>query len=434
MRAIAAGLVEVANISGFLGIDELSIKATLAQLREERYAVPLDDDGNSTALTERGRAVLASARESSPQNETLVFLYDRLLLKAIQLSPEQWLFPQSVDPKTTIEVRPYPAEGPVIADLSLPDVTHVLEQEAGGRSAFGRDILRFNRIVRKVRLCRPGVALVYKKLRAPDLQLAFVVDDVPNLELEHAFASRGGPKKMGFIKSVNESATMAALRKYVGPASHSHQLDGVDLDERRIAVSIARFKRQTALARSERSGGDNKGDVDAATAAAVNEAEDKLGAVPSRPLAPYEPAELLELALEKCRTLLMISSRTVDRSIVNEQFTKRLSEVLRRGARVIISLTEPIGTEPAALDLERLRARSPRLELNIGRRRQFNHLICDDRFAVISNKSFLGNQAKMRSFQHVVGYILQRPHLVRAFASRLEPKGEVGSSSTNAID
>ena len=43
----------------------------------------------------------------------------------------------------------------------MPDVSLVLEQQAGGRSVFGRDLLRIKRIVRRVRLFRPAVAPIH---------------------------------------------------------------------------------------------------------------------------------------------------------------------------------------------------------------------------------------------------------------------------------
>jgi hypothetical protein len=420
MKAIEAGFRDVGSVGGFLGLDELTVKATIEELEKDRYSTELDEESGSV-LTERGRSVLRAARESSPQNETLVFLYDRLLLKPVRLSPDQWVAPQSVNPQQMIEIRPYPAEGPTLSDLQLPDVAHVLQQEAGGRTAFGRDILRLNRIGRRVRLYRPAVGLVYKKNRSSDIQISFVVDEVPNTALEHAFAGRGGPKRMGFIKAISESATMSELRKYIGSPVQGVKLDAEEIDRRQIAVSLARFKHQTALARAERNTSEALQDLEGAAASAVRAAEEALRAVPTRPIAPYESVEFLDTALETCRSVLIVSSRTLDRTIVDGRFMKRLTDVLKRGARVVISLTEPIGTQAPALDLERLRRRYPRLDLLIGRRRQFHHLICDDRFALVCNRPFLSNLGKVRSFHHCIGFILQEPRLVQAFTERIDP-------------
>jgi hypothetical protein len=60
---------------------------------------------------------------------------------------------------------------------------------------------------------------------------------------------------MGFIRTIDESATAAELRRYLGPEVHKLLPDQSALDERRLAVSLLRMKRQTALARFEREGG-----------------------------------------------------------------------------------------------------------------------------------------------------------------------------------
>ena len=81
MRSIAIGLDTAAEIGGFLGIDSTIVLATLDQLKSDRYATANEE--TEIALTARGHDVLSKAKESSPQDEMLVFLYDRLTLKPV---------------------------------------------------------------------------------------------------------------------------------------------------------------------------------------------------------------------------------------------------------------------------------------------------------------------------------------------------------------
>lgn len=158
MRSISAGLATEREVAGFLGLDESVIEACFEQLSVERYAT-LDDERSAT-LTERGSKVLAELQESSPQDEMLVVLYDRLLGKPIRLAAEELLVPSSVDAEAVVEIRPYPAEGPELAALSVSEVSQVLSRQAGGRAIFARDLLKLKRIARRPRLYRPAVALV----------------------------------------------------------------------------------------------------------------------------------------------------------------------------------------------------------------------------------------------------------------------------------
>jgi hypothetical protein len=422
MRSIAIGLDTAAKIGGFLGIDNTIVSATLGQLKDDRYATGSEE--TEIALTARGHDVLGKAKESSPQDEMLVFLYDRLMLKPVRLPSEQLLAPSNIDSKRTIEIRPYPAEGPEIDQIGLPDVLQVLTQQAGGRGAFARDLLRLKRIVRRVRLYRPGVALVYKKVRSSEIQIAFIVDEVRNEALEHAFAERGGPKKMGFLRSIDESAAVADLRRYLGSDILKKIADQPSCEEKRLAVSSARIKHQAALTRAERGSAHDDPSASAEAVAAAGDllakAEAELAAFAARPIAPFEISEFLENALEQSERLLVASSRTVDRSIVDQKFLKRLEDLLTRGRQVIFTLRDPPKPEAPAIELERLNKRYPNLQITTGGRGQFHHLICDEKFAVISNRPILGNFEKVRSFSHVVGYILQQPDLVRDFTARIE--------------
>jgi hypothetical protein len=210
MRSIAIGLDTAAEIGDFLGIDNAIVTATLDQLRDDRYAT--GNEETKIALTARGHDVLAKAKESSPQDEMLVFLYDRLTLKPVRLPPEQLLAPSNVDSKRTIEIRPYPAEGPDIDQIGLPDVLQVLTEQAGGRGVFGRDLLRLKRIVRRVRLYRPGVALVYKKVRSSEIQIAFIVDESETKRLSTRLRSGAARRRWAFFAP---STNLPRLRTYV---------------------------------------------------------------------------------------------------------------------------------------------------------------------------------------------------------------------------
>jgi hypothetical protein len=101
-------------------------------------------------------------------------------------------------------------------------------------------------------------------------------------------------------------------------------------------------------------------------------------------------------------------------------FLRKLEEVRSRGVRVVFMLRELPKPESPAIELERLNKRYANLQIKIGGRGQFHHLVCDDKFALISNGPMLGNLGKVRSFGHVVGYLLQQRDLVCDFTRRLD--------------
>ena len=203
MRSLRSGLTHREDIAGFLGLD-FDCRIGNRRPAPERSVCHGSRGRCSHTYTAGARRTFKGSGSSLPRDEMQVFLYDRLLRKPVRLTPDQVLAPVFVDPQRVIEIRPYPAEGPDVEDLSMPDVSLVLEQQAGGRSAFGRDLLRIKRIVRRVRLFRPAVALVFKKQRSSDIHVDFIVDELRNEPLSNVFAERGGPKKMGFVRSIDE--------------------------------------------------------------------------------------------------------------------------------------------------------------------------------------------------------------------------------------
>ena len=202
--------------------------------------------------------------------------------------------------------------------------------------------------------------------------------------------------------------------------------DQSTLDQRRLAVSTARIKQQAAVARLDRTLADDTDKVPLIDAVATAQdnlavAEGELRAFPARPVAPFEIPGLLDRALDETSRLLMISSHTLNKSVASVEFVKRLEVVLERGARVVISVTEGTLPDGLAIDLEKLRARFPRLQLLSGGRDKWYHLVCDSALALVTNRPFLSNLEKVRTFHHVVGYLLQRTDLVEAFVDRVMP-------------
>jgi hypothetical protein len=356
-------------------------------------------------LLQRGKEVLSKARESAPEDEMLVFLYDRLLRRPVWLGTEMLVAPSQIDRNAEIENPAYPAEGPEVGDLLLPEVSQILWKQSGGQGEFRKDILKIKRIVRRVRLYRPALALAYKKVRDRDIQISFIVDDARHEWLEHAFAQGGGPRKMGFVRSIDESTSSAALKRHLGPEAARLLPNPAVMEEKKFAVATARLKFQIAArqaARSQKNGIGQGAPSSVAAESASNllhVAEEDMRAVPARPLAVYEIADLLGDAVENCSRLLAISSRDLGAHIATERLVKRIELALGRGVRTVISLNESAlrgdfrGTKyDANRELQKLLGRYRNLEVRLGWHSEFHHIIKDEEYAVISNRPMLGNQ------------------------------------------
>ncbi len=426
MKSISAGISWRPEIGGFLGIDAAVVDASIAQLSIDRF-ITQDSEGE-LSLTDRGKEVLSLAYDARPQDEMLSFLYDRLLLRPKRLLPETLLVPAQVDPKKMIQIRAYPAEGPEIKDISIQDLTRAIHDTSLDGSNIKKDILRLKRIVRRVRLYRPAVGLVYKKSRSSEIQIDFVIDDARDMEISNIFSERGGPKKMGFIKSVDQSTTASDLRRYLGKDVQALLPEQAELDGLQLAVSTAKIKQQAARTKAERAterDGSVPKDAREALEAAdqmLRNARMELNRFQARPVAPFELSEMLNEALCSAKSQLLISSYQVDDSVVDAIFLKRLQLLLEEGVRVVFTLSKSMEVDnDAIIALERLRRNFPKFEIAFNPdNRRFFHLVVDDSLALVSNRSFLGVTEKARKIGLVVGYVLQKGSMVEAFRNRVD--------------
>lgn len=104
----------------------------------------------------------------------------------------------------------------------------------------------------------------------------------------------------------------------------------------KLSVSVARMKLQTAIAVEERRNSAavlNGPEPESVRSARLEleEAEENLRAFPARPISPFELPELLDKATSSAESLLIISSRRLDRSVIDGAFLKRLEEFLKNG-------------------------------------------------------------------------------------------------------
>lgn len=429
LRSIESGFSEQSEIAAFLGLDEQTIGATLSQLQDERYA-EMNSDKSEIQLLEQGKRILREAKEIVPQDETLVVLYDRVLRRPVWFGGETLLSPSELDRRKTIEIRPYPAEGPSLSDISLHDVAECLKKQATGGWGRGKELLKLKRILRRVRRYRSAIALVYKKHRSSDLQIAFIVDDARNEDLERAFAEAGGPVKMGFVQTISESAAASALRRHLGNDIVDRLPDPKLYEDNIINVSTSKLKVEIANQRLNQANERNQHDVELENALhlALTEleiAEGQLNNFPARAVEPYECPELLSKALKQCKTLLAISSFGLDPHIVTQDFVASIGDALARNVDVHIVLnSEYLETYDAARtynplqELRTLTENFKNLAVSYENRRRNHFLIKDNEFALIINRPLLSNIKKVRTFHHNFGYILRDSNLVSIYASK----------------
>ncbi len=423
LRAIKVGLSDTGEIAAFLGLDSSVVQASLGELVQDRYVAD-SADGTSYAVTELGMKVIEDEAEFVPLEETHTVLFDGILRRPVWLGGERLLRPSELDRTSTIEIRPYPGVLPDLEELRLPDVVSALKAQYG-QDEFDRDVLKLSRVTRRSKVFRPAIGLAYKMKRGPEVQIGFLVDEVPHAELERVFAEKGGARKMGFIKALSEIGMERTLRRHLGAEVAQLIPNDAELQIRRMALADARFGLDIASRRAA-------GDPNPVHTSGLEEARAKYEQAmqafqmfQARPLSVDEISMLLEDALAGSTTRVIIAVADVWRATVTRELLSLVEEALKRGVevRVLEFLRRDDNaarrrSENEAIGLARLGHYS-NLVVSQSSRRGVYFLVKDRQFAAIANRPFLGPASRTRMFHHFSGYLLQAPHLVEAYVRRL---------------
>lgn len=427
MRCLALGETREADIANMLGLKLDIIVGAMNVLISDGYITrePNSGGADSFHLTEAGQLRLLSDRLEVPQEEMIVIDYDGIRRIPLRLTGENIVRPALLQGTGAVQIRPYPAEAPGVDELAIPDISKVIRRQR--REDFRRTVLALKRVVRRNNLFREGVALVYAADKSDEVQVAFVIDDKLSDAYELAFAQRGGPRKMGFVRAIADTDVSKKLEKMVGrpmlksmpdrdtmAAARKLEVDSlVEVDSVRRAATASLPLRDPSP-------------VAAALAAAkerLEVARHEMEAFAVRPLACYEQNELLDEALKAARKSLIITSAGIQPSIVN---AARLREIdLLIGERVQIEIESYLAPqiEPRSggrydprSELAR-RAAKGGVTIRKGRAQDFFFLVQDSELAVISTRPFFGEVSRRMGFMRVQGLVTRKPAFVEEIRS-----------------
>jgi DNA-binding MarR family transcriptional regulator len=421
LRSLALGVEHEDEIARMLGLKLDAVQASTNMLVADsfvaRQAAPPDRE--RFRLTDAGQARLEQEQVEELKEEMLVIDYDGIRRLPIRLAGANVLRASELRDQGAVEIRPYPADAPPIAELAIPDVTRVIRRQGG--EDFRRTVLALKRIVRRNNVYREAVALVFAADRGSEVQVAFAIDGKLSDLHERAFAEHGGPRKMGFVKALAEGDARRRIEKFAGR-------ELVRAGPSREAVVVARREEQEAevAVRALRAAAQGVG-RNAPAALALRGAEERLEvalhalhSMQVRPIACYEQDELLDEALHSARRSLLITSAGVQPLTVNGYFLRALDKLIEERVDVRIESFLTPATEARGGDhydpLAELSKRAIHKQIALEKvpRRELYFLFQDDDLAVISNRPFLGEVSRRGGFLRVDGLVARRPEYVRS--------------------
>jgi len=415
MRCLALGETEEFGIARMLGLKEDIVRAAVDTLVTDGLVArtAIVSDVSSFALTPAGQDRLEKEAREVVQEEMIVVDYDGMRRMPVRVAGDNVVKAAELKTFGAVEIRPYPANPPSVADLSIPEVRRVIRRQRG--DDFRHNVLALKRVVRRNNVFREAVALVYAADRGDEIQIAFALDGKLSESHERAFAENGGPKKMGFVRMIAEGKFRRRLERLIGK-------DAIKLLPDRQSLRQMRKEEAEAMAQvrsielAVEIGGNRRASNPAAAALATARdrlmmAEHELDSLPLRPLACYEQDELLAEATTHARRSLVITSAGLQPTVLTKHVLRDMDRLVgERAALCVGSFLKP-QIEPRGGDhydpLAELTRRAQRnrvslLQINRG---DFFFLVKDDDLAVVSNRPFLGEIVRRSGFQRVEGYI-----------------------------
>tara|TARA_R110002124_G_scaffold287358_1_gene473756 strand:- start:947 stop:2416 length:1470 start_codon:yes stop_codon:yes gene_type:complete len=431
MRCLALGESQEDNVSRMLGLKEEIVRAAVDTLVSDGLVArtKVIGDQSTFALTPLGHERLTEEAHEVVQEEMLVIDYDAMRRKPIRLAGENVVRAAELKDFGAVEIRPYPVDPPNVSELAIPEISRAIRRRDG--EDFRRNVLALKQIVRRNNVFREAVALVYAAEKGGEVQVAFSIEGKLSDSHERAFAENGGPRKMGFIKTIGARSARSGLQRLIGRDSFSAMpVADITRKAHKEDADSRSEVRAAELAVNNNRAGSTRTLADSALVKAKERfaiAKHALDTMPIRPLACFEIDELVEEAINEARKSLVITSAGFQPTILTQHDLRLLDRLVGSGTRVHIGSFLKPQSEPrggAYYDpLAELTKRhvAGKIKLYQTRRSPFFYLIKDEELAVISNRPMLGDVVRRSGFQKVEGVVTRdrrRVIEIREFAAK----------------
>lgn len=415
-RALAAGIDQPSQIQTILGLDERVLESTIVDLVVKDQVVLDGDNSRGLRLTSRGRQVLEDALEIRPVATQLSVNFDGLLQEVVAPFGE-YLQPRQLKEFGVREI-PLPSRlQPELHRIELRDVERVIRQAGSGREQL-RDILALKSI-RRFRVFRPAIALVYRSDDSTDVLVDLALDGQRSDRHSLAFAEAGLTKKLG----ITEGLERAEVR--IAPI--------VGHEVARILDNDGRNKKMRELKRAIRADAELPAEPvsDAEPTSdkrrlreRAERAKEILESTEIKAIDTFEHPEYLRKALLESKTRLIVVSPWLRAGVMDRVFMDRLEELLQRGVEVHIGWgiskneqDEPNADRQVLRRLEEIGRRHRSLDVRRLGNTHAKVLISDDRYMIVTSFNWLSFKGDpKRTFRDERGTLISKPDYVEAQA------------------
>lgn len=344
LRAVDAELRTIEEISGFLGLDQKIVTASMVPLFQDGYIRTGAEDPNAFELTRAGVVLSRRCEMVTPEERVFPLDYDGFTRELVDWGNVVKHTRNDLNKFGITPLPAFPDTAPNADEITVPAVrsfvAETLNREQKGR-VIRREVLSVEGLhdKRRVFFIR-AVALLYKSPQSGEAQVGFAIDGRLSQPHEDAFARAAGLKKLGVLAALKESVSDVALLE-LDEETVAAIADRPEVTElARLAVTRKRevIELEEAAVASQGSEGASE-----STSEALSEARERLAKTearltqyPVRMLEVFEHPEILDEALREASERLLIVSPWIKNAVVKSAFLERLEAALRRDVDVTI--------------------------------------------------------------------------------------------------
>lgn len=406
LRAVDAGLVELDDIAGLLGIAVAVVRDAAAELLGADCLVLAGGEGDRRhrlSLTAKGRRTAHEAAVTQPVEIKLPVWVDGLTRQVLSVRGRRQWFPAGQSSRRgLVEIAAYPRRRPTLASLPLERVQEVIRSESAGRRAQ-REVIGITGMGLARRFAREAVALAYATPGEDDPVISLVVDGELSEPHETALAQSLSRSARRIVpedwKDAGSFARVVLGDEVIADAADAevtealeHQREALESEDHELRASVSEATRDEQEVLEERL---------AESTRRLAELQHQLDNISVRQVPVYEHPGYLRRALADARKRVLIVSPWIRFEVVNDELIGRLRKTLDRGVEIWIGwgITPEGGYRPSAKG-ERDREAESKLDLLRTDYPALFHmtrlgdthakvLVCDSRFSIVTSFNWL---------------------------------------------
>ena len=333
MRSVAGGLNDPTEVEGFLGLSRPTVRRILSDLmrQDELHLAATGSQGHQyLAVTQKGSRTLEQASLFVPQEVVVTVRFDGLARVPLEPSNDSLHWPRELRDRGIIDIPPTPARPPSAREISVAGLDAYVRRLRRGRSS-SRMVLAVKDVTRTFRQYRLGVALVYARDEAAELQVLFSYDGRLRDEYAEAFSRSRAFRKLGFMKKLEDSIRARVEQQpELARDFPAEDTDAEDEARDRLAQARQESVHQAAIPKDSLAA-----ETDSAQAN-VDAAKSILDSQTIRSVRTYEHPPLLDRAFIEAKERLLIISPWINAEVVDRQKMRRLTLLVLRGCHVSI--------------------------------------------------------------------------------------------------